>query len=142
MKTSRFFLSPFRTAALLAGAERLAQYGIVVRVSPEHGILVNDKAPEKLGAAIVVLDTPEIRVMARKVGRATLCVSIERTESHGYSCAEHTAWKSLDRAMPYAPKQDVAPAKPAYESTREYRERISRKKEQGRYAPERVRLPC
>lgn len=141
MNTSRIFISPFRPAALVSGAERLSQYGIIVRVSPEQGVLINGRAPEKLGASIVVMDTPEIRVSARRVGRATLCVSIERTESHSMSCAERTAWTTVQRAIPYAPEQDIAPAKPTYESTRAYRERVSRKKEQGRYAQERVRLP-
>lgn len=140
MKT-KIFLSPFHTAALVAGAERLAQYSITVSVDPHEGVLVDGKAPERLGASIVVLDTPEIRISARRVGRATLCVSLERTESHSMSCAERTAWTIIQRAVPYAPVQSVEQAKPAYESTRAYRERIERKKAKGRYAQERVRLP-
>lgn len=141
IKTSRIFLSPFHPAALVAGAERLVQYGLRVSVDPVTGVLVNGVAPEKLGASIIIRDTPEIRISARRVGRATLCISIERTESHVTSCAHRTAWTSLDRAMPYAPVQSVEQVKPAYESTRAYRERIARKREQGRYAQERVRLP-
>lgn len=141
MIKTKIFLSPFHTAALVAGAERLAQYDIIITVSPELGVLVNGKTPEKLGASIIIRDTPEIRISTRRVGRATLCVSVERTEAHTLSGAERTAWASLDKAMPYAPEQAIAPAKPMYESTRAYRERIARKREQGRYAQERVRLP-
>lgn len=144
---TKYFLSPTRPQSIVGACEALAAIGLIITVRPtDCKIRINDSIVFSDNARLfcekTIASSYERTITVRKTGKASICIVVDRaTHSHGW--ASRTAYNPYDRLEPFAEQPDTLPrsAQKDYESMREYKERIARKKEQGRYNNVRVTLP-
>lgn len=145
---SKFYLSPARPQSIIGAVETLAQVGLTVSVRPtDCKILINNNHvfadTDAIFAEKTLVSSYERTITVRKTGKASICIVVDRrNNSHGW--ASKPAYNPYDRLEPFAKQQpDTLPqsAQKDYESVRDYKERIARKKQQGRYDDARVTLP-
>lgn len=145
---SKFFLSPVRPQSIIGAVEALATVGLTVTVRPtDCKILINGSTvfddTDTLFAEKTLVSSYERTITVRKTGKASICIVVDRrNSSHGW--ASKPAYNPYDRLEPFAKQQpDTLPqsAQKDYESMQNYKERIARKKQQGRYDNARVTLP-
>lgn len=145
---SKFFLSPVRPQSIIGAVEALATIGLTVTVRPtDCKILINNSLvfadTDAIFAEKTLVSSYERTITVRKTGKASICIVVDRrNNSHGW--ASKPAYNPYERLEPFAKQQpDTLPqsAQKNYESMREYKERIARKKQQSRYDNVRVTLP-
>ena len=148
LNRTKYFLSPMRPQSIIGAVEPLAQVGLIVTVRPtDCKILINNNPvfadTDVLFAEKTIVSSYERTITVRKTGKASICIVIDKlNRAHGW--ASRTAYNPYDRLEPFAKQQpDTLPqsAQKDYESMRDYKDRIARKKEQGRYNNVRVTLP-
>lgn len=145
---TKYFLSPARPQSIIGAAEPLAQIGLIIAVRPtDCKILINNSPvfadTDAIFAEKTIVSSYERTITVRKTGKASICIVIDKlNRAHGW--ASRTAYNPYNRLEPFAKQQpDTLPqsAQKDYESMREYKDRITRKKEQGRYDNVKVTLP-
>lgn len=145
---TKYFLSPARPQSIIGAFEALATVGLTVTVRPtDCKILINNNLifadTDAIFAEKTLVSSYERTIIVRKTGKASICIVVDRrNNSHGW--ASKPAYNPYERLEPFAKQQpDTLPqsAQKNYESMRDYKERIARKKEQGRYDNTRVALP-
>lgn len=145
---TKYFLSPARPQSIIGAFEALATIGLTVTVRPtDCKILVNNSPvfndTDPLFCEKTITSSYERTIIARKTGKASICIIADKcNHMHGWSSC--TAYNPYDKLEPFAKQQPDTLPRPTqknYESMREYKDRITRKKEQGRYDNVRVTLP-
>jgi hypothetical protein len=145
---TKYFLSPARPQSIIGAAEPLAQIGLIIAVRPtDCKILINNSPvfadTDAIFTEKTLISSYERTITVRKTGKASICIVIDKlNRAHGW--ASRTAYNPYGRLEPFARQQpDTLPqsAQKDYESMREYKDRITRKKEQGRYDNVKVTLP-
>lgn len=148
LNRTKYFLSPARPQSIIGAFEALTTIGLTVTVRPtDCKILINNNLvfadTDAIFAEKTLVSSYERTITVRKTGKASICIVVDRrNNSHGW--ASKPAYNPYDRLEPFAKQQpDTLPqsAQKDYESMRAYKERIARKKEQGRYDNVRVALP-
>lgn len=145
---TKYFLSPARPQSIIGAAEPLAQIGLIIAVRPtDCKILVNGNPvfddADMLFCEKTIVSSYERTITVRKTGKASICIVIDKL-NHMHGWASKPAYNPYERLEPFAKQQpDTLPqsAQKDYESMREYKDRITRKKEQGRYDNVKVTLP-
>lgn len=145
---TKYFLSPARPQSIIGAVEALATVGLTVTVRPtDCKILINNSTvfddTDVVFAEKTLVSSCERTVTVRKTGKASICIVVDKpNRAHGW--ASRTAYNPYERLEPFARQQpDALPqsTQKSYESMREYKDRITRKKEQGRYDNVKVTLP-
>lgn len=145
---TKYFLSPARPQSIIGAAEPLAQIGLIIAVRPtDCKILINNSPvfadTDAIFTEKTLISSYERTITVRKTGKASICIVIDKlNRAHGW--ASRTAYNPYDRLEPFAKQQPDAlqqSTQKNYESMREYKDRITRKKEQGRYDNVKVTLP-
>lgn len=145
---TKYFLSPMRPQSIIGAVETLTTIGLTVTVRPtDCKILINGSTvfddKDTLFAEKTLVSSYERTITVRKTGKASICIVVDRrNNSHGW--ASKPAYNPYERLEPFAKQQpDTLPqsTQKDYESMREYKDRIARKKEQGRYDNVKVALP-
>lgn len=145
---TKYFLSPARPQSIIGAVEALATVGLTVTVRPtDCKILINNSTvfddTDAIFARKTLVSSYERTITVRKTGKASICIVIDKlNRAHGW--ASRTAYNPYERLEPFAIQQpDALPqsTQKGYESMRDYRERIARKKQQNRYDNARVTLP-
>lgn len=148
LNRTKYFLSPARPQSIIGAFEALATVGLTVTVRPtDCKILINGNPifcdADAIFAEKTLISSYERTITVRKTGKASICIIIDKlNRAHGW--ASRTAYNPYDRLEPFAKQQpDALPqsTQKNYESMREYKDRIARKKEQGRYDNVKVALP-
>lgn len=148
LNRTKYFLSPSRPQSIIGAFEALAAIGLTITVRPtDCKILINNNHvfadTDAIFAEKTLVSSYERTITVRKTGKASICIVVDRrNNSHGW--ASKPAYNPYDRLEPFAKQQpDTLPqsAQKDYESMREYKDRITRKKEQGRYDNVKVTLP-
>lgn len=148
LNRTKYFLSPARPQSIIGAFETLAAIGLTITVRPtDCKILINNSTvfddTDVIFAEKTLVSSYERTITVRKTGKASICIVIDKlNRAHGW--ASRTAYNPYDKLEPLAKQQpDTLPqsAQKDYESMREYKERIARKKEQGRYDNVKVTLP-
>lgn len=145
---TKYFLSPARPQSIIGAVEALATVGLTVTVRPtDCKILINNSTvfddTDAIFTSKTLVSSYERTITVRKTGKASICIVIDKlNRAHGW--ASRTAYNPYERLEPFARQQpDALPqsTQKGYESMRDYRERIARKKQQNRYDNARVTLP-
>lgn len=145
---TKYFLSPMRPQSIIGTVNALVAIGLVVTVRPtDCKILINGNPvfddTDAIFTQKTIVSSYERTIAVRKTGKASICIVVDKlNRAHGW--ASRTAYNPYDRLEPFAKQQpDALPQSPQknYESMRDYKDRIARKKEQGRYDNARVALP-
>lgn len=145
---TKYFLSPSRPQSIIGAFEALAAIGLTISVrSTDCKILINNNPvfadTDAIFAEKTLVSSYERTITVRKTGKASICIVIDKlNRAHGW--ASRTAYNPYDRLEPFAKQQPDAlqqSTQKNYESMREYKDRITRKKEQGRYDNVKVTLP-
>ena len=148
LNRTKYFLSPARPQSIIGAFEALAAIGLTITVRPtDCKILINNNHvfadTDAIFAEKTLVSSYERTITVRKTGKASICIVVDkRNSSHGW--ASKPAYNPYDRLEPFAKQQpEILPqsAQKNYESMREYKERIARKKQQSRYDNTRVTLP-
>lgn len=148
LNRTKYFLSPARPQSIIGAFEALATVGLTITVRPtDCKILINNSPvfadTDAIFAEKTLVSSYERTITVRKTGKASICIVIDKlNRAHGW--ASRTAYNPYDRLEPFAKQQpDALPqsTQKDYESMRDYKERIARKKQQGRYNNIRVTLP-
>lgn len=148
LNRTKYFLSPARPQSIIGAFEDLATVGLTITVRPtDCKILINNSPvfadTDAIFAEKTLVSSYERTITVRKTGKASICIVVDRrNNSHGW--ASKPAYNPYERLEPFAKQQpDTLPqsAQKDYESMRDYKERIARKKEQGRYDNTRIALP-
>lgn len=148
LNRTKYFLSPARPQSIIGAFETLAQVGLTITVRPtDCKILVNGNPvfddTDMLFCEKTIVSSYERTITVRKTGKASICIVIDKlNRAHGW--ASRTAYNPYNRLEPFAKQQpDALPqsTQKNYESMRDYKDRIARKKEQGRYDNVKVTLP-
>ena len=148
LNRTKYFLSPARPQSIIGAVEALTTIGLIVTVRPtDCKILINGSTvfddKDTLFAEKTLVSSYERTITVRKTGKASICIVVDRrNNNHGW--ASKPAYNPYERLEPFAKQQpDTLPqsAQKDYESMREYKDRITRKKEQGRYDNVKVALP-
>ena len=145
---TKYFLSPIRPQSIIGAFEALAQVGLTITVRPtDCKILINNNPvfadTDVLFAEKTIVSSYERTITVRKTGKASICIVIDKL-NHMHGWASEPAYNPYERLEPFAKQQpDTLPqsTQKNYESMRDYKDRITRKKEQGRYDNVRVTLP-
>lgn len=148
LNRTKYFLSPARPQSIIGAFEALATVGFTVTVRPtDCKILINGNPvfddTDAIFTQKTIVSSYERTITARKTGKASICIIIDKF-NHAHGWANKPAYNPYDRLEPFAKQQpDTLPqsAQKDYESMREYKDRITRKKEQGRYDNVKVTLP-
>lgn len=148
LNRTKYFLSPARPQSIIGAVETLATVGLTITVRPtDCKILINGSTvfddTDTLFAEKTLVSSYERTITVRKTGKASICIIIDKL-NHTHGWASRTAYNPYDRLEPFAKQQpDTLPqsAQKDYESMRDYKERIARKKAQGRYDNVKVTLP-
>ena len=135
---TKYFLSPARPQSIIGAVETLAQIGLIVTVRPtDCKILINNNPvftdTDAIFAEKTLVSSYERTITVRKTGKASICIIIDKL-NHTHGWASRTAYNPYDRLEPFAKQQpDTLPqsAQKDYESMRDYKERIARKKSTG-----------
>lgn len=145
---TKYFLSPARPQSIIGAVEALATVGLTVTVRPtDCKILINNSTvfddTDAIFTERTLVSSYERTITVRKTGKASICIVIDKlNRAHGW--ASRTAYNPYERLEPYARQQpDALPQSTHkdYESMRDYKERIARKKQQNRYDNAKVTLP-
>lgn len=145
---TKYFLSPIRPQSIIGAVEALTTIGLIVTVRPtDCKILINGSTvftdTDAIFSEKTIVSSYERTITVRKTGKASICIVVDRrNNSHGW--ASKPAYNPYERLEPFAKQQpDTLPqsTQKNYESMREYKDRITRKKEQGRYNNVKVTLP-
>lgn len=145
---TKYFLSPARPQSIIGAVEALATVGLTVTVRPtDCKILINNSTvfddTDAIFTSKTLVSSYERTITVRKTGKASICIVIDKlNRAHGW--ASRTAYNPYERLEPFAGQQpDALPqsTQKGYESMRDYRERIARKKQQNRYDNAKVTLP-
>lgn len=145
---TKYFLSPARPQSIIGAVEALATVGLTVTVRPiDCKILINNSTvfddTDAIFTTKTLVSSYERTITVRKTGKASICIVIDKlNRAHGW--ASRTAYNPYERLEPFAGQQpDALPqsTQKGYESMRDYRERIARKKQQNRYDNAKVTLP-
>lgn len=148
LNRTKYFLSPARPQSIIGAFEALATVGLIVTVRlTDCKILINGSTvfddKDTLFAEKTLVSSYERTITVRKTGKASICIVIDKlNRAHGW--ASRTAYNPYERLEPFAKQQpDTLPqsTQKNYESMRDYKYRIARKKEQGRYDNVKVALP-
>lgn len=145
---TKYFLSPMRPQSIIGAVEALTTIGLTITVRPtDCKILVNGNPvfndTDMLFCEKTIVSSYERTITVRKTGKASICIIIDKC-NHMHGWASRTAYNPYNRLEPFAKQQpDALPqsTQKNYESMRDYKDRIARKKEQGRYDNARVALP-
>lgn len=145
---TKYFLSPTRPQSIIGVVDALATIGLVVTVRPtDCKILINNSPifddTDAIFTKKTIVSSYERTITARKTGKASVCIIIDKL-NHAHGWANKPAYNPYNRLEPFARQQpDTLPqsTQKNYESMREYKDRIIRKKEQGRYDNVKVALP-
>ena len=145
---TKYFLSPMRPQSIIGTVNSLATTGLVVTVRPtDCKILINGNPvfddTDAIFTQKTIVSSYERTITVRKTGKASICIIIDKL-NHAHGWANKPAYNPHERLEPFAKQQpDTLPPsrQKNYESMRDYKDRIARKKEQGRYDNARVALP-
>lgn len=133
---TKYFLSPARPQSIIGAVEPLAQAGLIVTVRPtDCKILINNNPvfadTDVLFAIKTIVSSYERTITVRKTGKASICIVIDKL-NHAHGWANKPAYNPYDRLEPFAKQQpDTLPPsrQKNYESMRDYKERMARKKQ-------------
>lgn len=145
---TKYFLSPMRPQSIIGAVEPLAQIGLTIAIRPTDCKIIINGNPvfddtDAIFTQKTIVSSYERTITARKTGKASICIVVDKL-NHTHGWASKPAYNPYDRLTPFAKQQpDTLPqsAQKDYESMREYKDRITRKKEQGRYDNVKVTLP-
>lgn len=148
LNRTKYFLSPARPQSIIGASEALATVGLIVTVRPtDCKILVNGNPvfddTDRLFCKKTLVSSYERTITVRKTGKVSICIVIDKP-NHMHGWASKPAYNPYERLEPFAQHQpDTLPqsTQKNYESMRDYKDRIARKKEQGRYDNIKVALP-
>ena len=148
LNRTKYFLSPARPQSIIGAFEALATIGLTITVRPtDCKILINNNPvfadTDVLFAEKTIVSSYERTITVRKTGKASICIVIDKL-NHAHGWTNKPAYNPYERLEPFARQQpDTLPQsrQKNYESMREYKDRITRKKEQGRYDNVKVTLP-
>lgn len=148
LNRTKYFLSPTRPQSIIGAFEALATVGLAISVRPtDCKILINNSTVFDDTDAIFTQKTLvsgyERTITVRKTGKASICIVVDKP-NHTRGWSSKPAYNPYKRLELFAKQQpDTLPqsTQKTWESVRDYKDRIARKKEQGRYDNVKVTLP-